>query len=436
MGSNDNTKIEPNGNATTGSNSSETTPNLAFIPPPFQHAIVAEAGDRIIIRDDVPLPVLDIHEFLVRTDAWAINPSDTKMRGDFVTPGAMLGCDYAGTVVARGPGVTDSVIKIGDRVCGAQYEMNAKRPYRAAFGEFNIPTGPFWLKLPDEVSTEGGATLSAGLGTAGLALRLLGFELPFDFELDLDSDLGLGQDQSQGQGPDGQTLDTDRDGHGHTPTSVQKKQIQKQKPAYVLVYGGGTATATIAIQLLKLIDMIPITACSPVHAERLKSYGAETTFDYHEPDCANQIKTYTKNNLRYALDCITTIESTTFCFKALGRAGGKYVSLDPFTASAATRATVKTDWVLGPSLFGEGCVWPDPYARPPSPELLVYGTRLWAWAQRLLDGGRLAHHPVRVLEAEAEAGGGGGLDKVLVGMEMVAKRELRGEKCVVKLKRT
>jgi hypothetical protein len=138
-------------------------------------------------------------------------------------------------------------------------------------------------------------------------------------------------------------------------------------------------------------------------------------------------KSYTRNNLRYALDCITTVESTAFCFAALGRAGGKYVSLDPFAEHAVTRATVKTDWVLGPSLFGEGSEWPAPYGRPPSKELLAYGERLWAVAQRLLDEGNLKHHPTRLLE--------GGLEQVLVGMEMVRKGELKGEKCVVKLTR-
>ncbi|EXJ69158.1 uncharacterized protein A1O5_08093 [Cladophialophora psammophila CBS 110553] len=312
--------------------------DTGLIPPTTQRAIIAETGERVCIREDTPLASLRSDEILVHTEALSLNPSDTKMRGDFVTPGAMLGCDYAGTVIARGSAVAG--VEIGDRVCGAQYKMNPKRPIRAAFEEYNIPTGPFWLKLPDSITTEGGATYSAAIGTAGLALKLLGLPLP---------------------------------------------DAPVQKPAYVLVYGGGTATATIAIQLLKL------------------------------------------NNLRYALDCITTVESTAPCFAVLGRAGGKYVSLDPFEQRVATRKIVKTDWTLGPSLFGEGCVWPEPYARPPSKELLQYGERPWAVAQRLLDEGRLKHRPVRQLE--------GGLEQVLVGMEMVRRGELKGEKCVVKLAR-
>jgi NADPH:quinone reductase-like Zn-dependent oxidoreductase len=195
--------------------------DTGFIPPTTQRAIIAQTGDHVCIRDDTPFPPLQKDEFLVRTEALSINPSDTKMRGDFVTPGAMLGADYAGTVVARGPAVT--AVEIGDRVCGAQYEMNAKRPYRAAFGEYNVPTGPFWLKLPASITTEGGATLSAAIGTAGLALNRLGLPLPL-------------------------SLPDDND----VPVQQQQQKQKQKKPAHVLVYGGGTATATIAIQLLKL----------------------------------------------------------------------------------------------------------------------------------------------------------------------------------------
>lgn len=176
-----------------------------FKLPATHHAVIIEAGDRVQVRNDVPLPALQKHQFLIRTDAVAINPADTKMRGPFVTPGGILGIDYAGTVVARGPEITE--VDIGDRVCGAQNAMYAHEPLRGAFGEYNINDGGIWLKLPHSISTEGAATFGSGISTAGLALKLLGLPLP------------------------------------DTPV---------QKPAYVLVYGGSTATATIATQLLKL----------------------------------------------------------------------------------------------------------------------------------------------------------------------------------------
>lgn len=101
------------------------------------------------------------------------------------------------------------------------------------------------------------------------------------------------------------------------------------------------------------------------------------------------------------------------------------MSLDPFSEHAATRKTVKTDWVLGPSIFGDGSTWPEPYGRPPSQEIRDYGVELWSVAQRLVDEGELKHHPVRVLE--------GGLGKVVEGMDMVRNGQLSGEKCVVRV---
>ncbi|KAM4055325.1 alcohol dehydrogenase groES-like domain-containing protein [Hirsutella rhossiliensis] len=347
-------------------------------PPAIHPAVVIEAGDRVRVRDHVRLPALEKDQFLVRTEAVAVNPSDTKMRGAFVTAGGVLGTDYAGTVVARGQGVTE--VEVGDRVCGAQHAMDANTPLRGSFGAYNISAGKVWLKLPPSVSTEGGATFGAGISTAGLALKLLGLPLP------------------------------------DAPVA---------KPAYILVYGGSTATATIAMQLLSLANMIPIAACSPKNADQVRAYGAEATFDYRQPDCAAKIKAFTKNNLRYALDCITTVESTAFCYAAIGRAGGKYVALDPFSQHAATRANVVADWVLGPSIFGDGSTWPAPYGRPPSEEIRAYGEKLWALAQKLVDEGKLRHHPVRILE--------GGLEEVVTGMEMVRSGKLSGEKCVVRL---
>ncbi|ETS80410.1 hypothetical protein PFICI_07939 [Pestalotiopsis fici W106-1] len=352
--------------------------NDAASVPATHRAVIIEAGDHVRIREDVPLPSLQDDQFLVRTEAVAINPSDTKMRGTFVTAGGILGTDYAGTVVARGQHVTE--VAVGDRVCGAQHAMYANEPLRGSFGEYNISAGRVWSKLPPSISTTSGATFGAGISTAGIALKLLGLPLP---------------------------------------------DAPVEKPAYVLVYGGSTATATIAIQLLRLINMIPIATCSAKNSEQVKSYGAEETFDYKEPGCAARIKAYTKNNLRYALDCITNVQTTTFCYAALGRAGGKYVSLDPYSEHAAARRTVKGDWVLGPSIFGDGSTWPAPYGRPPSDELRAYGEKLWRLAQELIADGKLRPHPARTLE--------GGLERISEGMEMVKNGQFAGEKCVVLL---
>jgi hypothetical protein len=119
------------------------------------------------------------------------------------------------------------------------------------------------------------------------------------------------------------------------------------------------------------------------------------------------------------------VESTQACFSAIGRAGGRYVSLDPYPEHVATRKVVTADWVLGPAIFGDGCAWPPPYGRPEDPELRQFGADLWAIAQKLVDEGKLQHHPLRVLD--------GGLKAVLDGMELVKKGAVSAEKIVVRL---
>lgn len=176
-----------------------------FTPPKAQEGIIAGIDGTPKVSSEAPCPPLGPDQVYVRTEAVAVNPSDTKMMGEFVVPGALFGADYAGTVVAVGADVEG--VDVGDRICGAQHSMYAKTPYHGAFGRFNVTNGSVWLKLPPSWSTEAGASLGASVSTAGLAIRALGLPLP------------------------------------DAPRSV---------PARVLVYGGSTATGTIAIQLLKL----------------------------------------------------------------------------------------------------------------------------------------------------------------------------------------
>jgi NADPH:quinone reductase-like Zn-dependent oxidoreductase len=86
----------------------------------YRRAIVVDSSDNThLIRDNVPLPAPQPDEFIIRTDAIAINPSDLKMRGPFVVPDGILGIVSAGTVISVGSNVTD--LKPGDSVCGPQH---------------------------------------------------------------------------------------------------------------------------------------------------------------------------------------------------------------------------------------------------------------------------------------------------------------------------
>lgn len=185
-------------------------PLAEFSPPTRQKAIVADADGKPAVGTEAPCPPFypESDQVFVRTEAVATNPSDTKMVGDFVTPGAIFGADYAGTVVAVGADVRN--IQIGDRIGGAQYSMHANMPEHGAFGEYNVTNGAVWTKIPPSMSIEAGASLGAGISTAGMAIKALGLPLP------------------------------------------SADASQSSPSPFVLVYGGSTATGTLAIQFLKL----------------------------------------------------------------------------------------------------------------------------------------------------------------------------------------
>ncbi|KDN70343.1 putative zinc-binding dehydrogenase [Colletotrichum sublineola] len=360
-----------------------------FVPPPTHRAVVIEAGDRVRVRDDVPLPALEKDQFLVRTEFVAVNPSDTKMRGPFVTVGGVLGTDYAGTVVARGTDVT--AVDIGDRVCGAQHANERQRASSRVVWHVQ------------RLGRQGLAEAAAVHQHRGRVY----FRRRHQHGRSRVEASGTAAARCPGREAGVYPCVRGQHGHGdHCHTAIETVEYVFTSPASA--------------------NMIPIAACSPKNADQVKAYGAEETFDYRQPDSAAKIKAFTKNNLRYALDCITTVDSTTFCYAAIGRAGGKYVALDPFSPHAATRGNIKTDWVLGPTIFGYGSSWPAPYGRPPSAEIRAYGEKLWAVAQKLVDEGKLRHHPVKVLEES-------GLEQVATGMEMVKNGKLSGQKCVVRI---
>lgn len=150
-------------------------------------------------------------------------------------------------------------------------------------------------------------------------------------------------------------------------------------------------------------------------------------FDYNSPTCAEDIRALTRNSLRYALDCIARTDSTRLCFAALGRAGGRYTSLNPFSeAIAATRKAVRCDWVMGPEMIGEEVRWPEPHGRPANPELKILAAEWVRMLQMLLDRNQLRTHPLLVRDS--------GLEGVLEGFADLRAKRISGQKLIYLLK--
>jgi hypothetical protein len=173
--------------------------------------------------------------------------------------------------------------------------------------------------------------------------------------------------------------------------------------------------------------MIPIAICSTKNAAQVMDFGAEQTFDYRDSDCASKIVGCTdiKNGYCAHADTLAYRSPTrrtilhTHSIASLPPSQPRYVS-----QHSDVRPTVKTDWVLGPSIFGQGSTWPVPYGRPDDEEIEQYGERLWSIAQKLVNEGKLQHHPLHILE--------GGIESVTDGLDLVRAGKLSGAKCVVK----
>lgn len=354
-------------------------------PLPERHtAIVANAAGDLIINTEAPMPLLGPDMLLLRNVAVALNPVDVKLTGLMASEGATAGSDCAGIVVAIGSEVPRSGFALGDRVCAPLAAMNPLNPRIGAFATYCAVWSDFALKVPDDMPLESAAALGIGAVTIGYAL-FRSLDIP---------------------------------GHPDTPAS---------KPALVLVYGGSTASGTMAIQLIRKAGCIPITTCSPRNFALVESYGAEKAFDYNDANCAAQIKAYTRNALDFALDCYCEGMSTKFCYSVIGRAGGRYTTLEPYPEHVAKeRKRVKAEWLLGPSLLGEKVGWPQPYTIEANLELRIFGRKWFQCAQRLLDNKELRPHPVRIGETE-------GFEAILDGLQLVKKKALSGQKLVYRL---
>jgi NADPH:quinone reductase-like Zn-dependent oxidoreductase len=169
----------------------------------------------------------------------------------------------------------------------------------------------------------------------------------------------------------------------------------------------------------------PIATVSNVSADLVKSYGAVKTFPYSSPTCGDAIKKETKGEIRHAIDCITTPESVQCCLKAIGRTGGRCVTLEYANDELKTRKAVKFDMVMAYVAFGKGVELPGAYHREPDMDKLYSASRWRNDVQELLDQGRIRCHPVREVS--------GGWEGIIKGLEMLKDGQVRGQKLVVRV---
>ncbi|KAJ9296561.1 hypothetical protein DTO271G3_5259 [Paecilomyces variotii] len=353
--------------------------------PTFQQVLKVASRGNITLETSQPLPQLGADEVLVQVACVGLNPYDAKSVDMSPNPGATVGLDFAGKIVALGEEVDcSSRLALGTRVCGCVFGNNPDQHDNGAFAEYVAVPASLVLCIPESMTFQQAATLGCGLATTGLALY---------------NSLGL------------QLLGT-----------ASEKESTEKSPTYVLVYGGGTATGTLAIQVLRRSGFVPITTSSPHNFNRLQQLGAEGTFDYHSPTCGSDLRDYTENRLAFAMDCISSTDSMQICYEAIGSAGGRYVSLDPFPLNRHTRRSIRPEWVFLFTQFGRAIGWDAPYNFPARPDDRRSAERWYAEMEMILATGELVSHPFREET--------GGLSGVIEGIGAVSKGQMAGYKLV------
>lgn len=354
--------------------------------PSSRYAIIQDAEGKPKLAE-ISMPALTPGSILVKASAVALDPGDYKMSAAFPAPGAVIGSNFTGTVVAIGPD-TETKLVAGDSIAGGCLGSNIGDSENGAFATYVRAPALQTIRITPKanLAPEQAATLATALSTCTLALW----------------------------GTDALSL------LPWTPEEPSKK------PLPVLVYGGSTATGTIAIQLLRLSGLNPITTCSPHNFALVRSRGAGAAFDYSDPDTPAAIKKHTGGQLKHVLDCISDAQSVETCFAAMARVGGRYVSLELVPDERlAKRRAVRANFVLAFGINGEEVRLPGGYWRPADSAKLELSKRFFPMFERLLDDGKLVTHPTQRLA--------GGLEGIVEGLGLLKSGALSGRKLVAVL---
>jgi len=339
------------------------------IPSTFK--AVVTTSDHWIKVAQVNKPSLQSGQVLIKVQSAGINPTDWKHAKLLSPENRWAGCDYSGDVVDAGD---SKDVKVGDRLAG--FLHGSTREDAGAFAEYTIVEPSISVKLPENVTHDQGATLGVPLFTAaqGLYLRL-GLPEP-----------GL--------------------------------QIERSFP--VLVWSGATAVGQYVIQLAKLSGLSVVTTASKDQHEYLKSIGADSVFDYKEPDIVAKIREATHNDLAYGFDCISseaTIKTATDCF---GQKGGKLVHLG-VVEGKEVREDIQLVYTLLYTALGREFEIRGRHF-PASPEDRKFHERWTSVARDLL-----AANKITTLKTEVR----GGLDSASAAYQDIIDGKNRGVKYVI-----
>nr|AGT17171.1 Polyketide synthase, enoylreductase [Saccharum hybrid cultivar R570] len=182
---------------------------------------------------EVPVPLAQKNELLLKLEAASINPVDWKIQKGILRPFLprklpfIPVMDVAGVVADVGPGVNG--FQAGDQVVVKLYSLNG-----GGLAEYAVAPETLTVKRPPDVFAAEGAGLPVAAGTALQALRTIGAKF---------------------------------DGTG--------------KPLNVLITAASGGVGHYAVQLAKLAGLHITATCGARNMELVKSLGADEVLDYN-----------------------------------------------------------------------------------------------------------------------------------------------------------
>ncbi|KKY33950.1 putative zinc-binding oxidoreductase [Diaporthe ampelina] len=434
-------------------------------------ALTLDAENKSATVQDHEIPSPGPNELLIAVKAIALNPVDALYTFQPLgSTGRVVGSDFAGLVVARGPNPTNlsrtssnaqddnnnknnseapwfgsrlrrsstnlsRIINRGDRVAGFLQGACSANDRPGAFAEYVVCPADLVWRIPGRVPYEEAAAVSlCGLTAAqGLFFRL-GLDAPFRWEDDSDEGV-LRRVQSEGGGSGGRG----RAG------GQQQQQQQQRRPLSFLVYGASTSVGMYVAQLVRRSSehtgrrIRLIGAANPRNWDMLKEepYAYDHLVDYRDRSWPEQVRRVSSGGVYHAYDAVSE-GSTVREVSSTLREGGKLAVVRSKEAGAWQTEGVSAEAIYGAVWegLGEDVEYHNLVVRT-SPVKRSFAAAFYKW---LSDGGLLQPNPVRVLP--------GGLEKVvsdgfaLLGTGMTSRghgrteqymRPISGEKLVYKI---
>lgn len=354
-------------------------------------AINTGDANNLVAIQDIPIPLINDDQVLIKTKTIGLNPLDWKMLVFFKRP-SIAGCEASGVAVQIGKNVTG--LQVGGIV--SCFEQGNVDFVRGKFAEY-VVANPLGIIKYDKPSFQTNQDLPLGVNQSsslnnfeaigGVTLCLATAVISCHYSLNLS-----------------QT---------HNNNEV------------LLVWGGSTVSGLYIIQLAKLYyGMKVFTTSSSRNFDFLKSLGADKTFDYNDQNVVELIQAEGKGNIKYAVDCNATLESfqTTFdCTK-----GSELQAIDNLLQIKPNKINVgesnaRFSQTSVTTIFGDVIIPGFPTVKTPEGLPKIFRD-FWQYKLPVLIP-RLKTPKLRVLQ---------GLDKVNMGLTLLSEQGVSCEKIVIR----